>query len=72
MRHLTAARGMTKVHGVFQIKMRTQSRSVIGVMVHVMTVVGLGGPSVAASVMGYGAVAVIEEEQHLGIPVIGR
>jgi hypothetical protein len=41
-------------------------------VVHVVTVAGLGGPSVAAPVMGDDAIAVLEEEQHLGVPVIGR
>src|SRR5205807_10415935 len=42
MRHLTTAGGMTNVHGVLQIKMRGQSRKVVGIVIHVMTVAGLG------------------------------
>src|SRR2546430_15895961 len=41
-------------------------------MIHVMAVARLGGPAVAASIMGYYAIAVFEEEQHLRIPVNGR
>ena len=37
-----------------------------------MAVARLGGPAVAAAVMGDDAIAVIEEEQHLRVPVIGR
>ena len=37
-----------------------------------MTVAGLGGAAVPAPVMGDDAVAVQQEEQHLGVPVIGR
>ena len=72
MRHLAAAGGMTNVHGVLQIKMRGQSRKVVGIVIHVMAVARLGGPAVASSVMGDDAIAVFEEEQHLRVPVIGR
>src|SRR6478609_240698 len=72
MRYLAAAGGMTNVHCVFQIKMRSQSRKIIGVMIHVMAVAGLSGPSVATPVMGDDAIAVFEEEEHLRIPVVRR
>src|SRR5207249_10845739 len=63
---------MTNVHGFLQIKMRGQSRKVVGIVIHVMAVTGLGRPAVASSVMGDYAIAVFEEEQHLRVPVIGR
>src|SRR5438477_4217459 len=72
MRHLAAARGMTNMHGVVQVKMRGQSRKVVGIVIHVMAVARLGGPAVASSVMGDDAIALFEEEQHLRVPVIGR
>src|SRR6266852_4749135 len=37
-----------------------------------MAAPGLGGAAMAAPVMGYDAIAVLEEEQHLRVPVIGR
>src|SRR6266478_6399085 len=52
--------------------MRRQSRQVVGIVIHVMAVVGLAGAAVAATVMGDDAIAVMEEEQHLRVPVIGR
>jgi len=55
-----------------QIKMRRQRGEVVGVVVHVVAVAGLGGPPVAAPVVGDDAVAVQEEEHHLGVPVISR
>src|SRR5258707_15719097 len=72
MRHLAAAGGMTNVHNVLQIEMRGQSRQVVGVMIHVMATTGLGGAAMAAPVVGYDAIAVLEEEQHLRVPIIGR
>src|SRR3989454_7661062 len=41
-------------------------------MIHVMAAAGLGGAAMAAPVMGYDAIAVLEEEQHLRVPIIGR
>src|SRR2546430_2501690 len=72
MRHLAAAGGMTNVHGLLQIKMRGQSRKVVGIMIHVMAVARLGGAAMAAPVVGYDTIAVLEKEQHLRVPVIGR
>src|SRR5882672_6934776 len=48
------------------------SAAVVGVVIHVMAVAGLGGAAMAASVMGYDAIAVLDEEQHLRVPIIGR
>src|SRR3989449_3785887 len=41
-------------------------------MIHVMAATGLGGASMAAPVVGDDAIAVLEEEQHLRVPIIGR
>src|SRR5260370_7387619 len=41
-------------------------------MIHVMAAAGLGGAAMAAPVVGYDAIAVVEEEQHLRVPIIGR
>ena len=70
--HLAAAGGMADMDGVLQIEMRGQRRQVIGVMIHVVAVADLGGAAVAAPVMGDDAIAVLQEEQHLRVPVIGR
>jgi hypothetical protein len=37
-----------------------------------MAAIGLGGTPMSAPVVGYDAIAVVEEEQHLRVPVIGR
>src|SRR5271157_4555090 len=41
-------------------------------MIHVMAATGLGGTAMSAPVVRYDAIAVIEEEQHLRVPIIGR
>ena len=48
-----------------------QRGDVGGVGVHLVAVVGLGRAAVAAAVMGDDAIALVEEEQHLGVPVVG-
>ena len=70
--HFAAAGGMADMDGVLQIEMRGQSREVVGIVIHVVAVAGLAGPAMAAAVMGDDAIAVIEEEQHLRVPVVGR
>src|SRR5688572_15677917 len=41
-------------------------------MIHVMAATGLAGATVPAPVVGYDAIAVLEEEQHLCVPIVGR
>ena len=69
---LAAAGGVPDVDGVVEIEMGGQRGQVVGVVVHVVTVAGLRGAPVPAPVMGDDAVAVLQEEQHLGVPVVGR
>src|SRR5215831_18293600 len=70
--HFAAAGGMADVNRILQIEMRGDRREVVGVMVHVMTGATLAGAAMAAAVMGDNAEAVIEEEQHLRIPIVRR
>ena len=63
---------MADVDGVLQIEMRRHRRQVVGIVIHVVAVADLTGSAMAAAVMGDDAIAVIEEEQHLRVPVIGR
>jgi hypothetical protein len=60
------------VNGALQVEMRCQRRKVISVVIHVVVVCGLGRATMATAVMGYDAIAVFEEKQHLRVPVIGR
>ena len=55
-----------------QVEMGGQSGQVIGVVVHVVTVARLRRAAMPASVMGNHAVAMAQEEQHLGVPVVSR
>src|SRR5207253_10737480 len=71
-RHLTAAGGMADMDGVFQVEMRRKSGQVVGVMVHIVALGGLSGATMATAVVGDHAIAPMQEEQQLRVPVIGR
>jgi hypothetical protein len=60
------------MNGVLQVEMRSQRRKVVCVVIHIVTYARLSGSAVAAAVMGYDAIALLEKEQHLRVPVIGR
>jgi hypothetical protein len=57
--------------GILEIEMR-RPRRVVGMVIHIVAVADLARAAVAAAVMSDDAIAAIEEEQHLRIPVIGR
>src|ERR1700722_12098761 len=63
---------MSDMHCLLEIKMRGERCQVVGVMIHVMAAVGLGGAPVSAPVVGYDAKAVLKEKHHLVVPIIGR
>ena len=67
-----AAGRVADVDGVLQIEMRRHRGEIIGIVIHVVAVARLGRATVAAAVMSDDAIAVIEEEEHLRVPVIGR
>jgi hypothetical protein len=63
---------VTHVDGVMEIEMLDHCGEVVRVVVHIVTVAGLGRATVTPAVRRDHAVAVLKEEQHLGVPVIGR
>src|SRR5690349_21512012 len=54
-----------------KIQMLDNRCRVGGIVVHILAVRHLARASVAAAVDSHNAVPVLDEEQHLGIPVIG-
>ena len=72
MHHFAAARRVADMDCILQIEMRGQRREIVGVVVHVVAVTGLGGSAMAAPVVRNDAIAVLEEEHHLRVPIIGR
>ena len=63
---------MADVDGVAQIQMRRERGDVGGIGVHVVAGGGLARAAMAAPIVGDDAVALLEEEQHLCIPVVAR
>ena len=59
MHDFAATCGVSDVDGVLEIEMGRQRSEVVGVVVHVVTVAGLGGASVPTPVMGDDAVALL-------------
>src|SRR5262245_27928555 len=49
-----------------------QRRQIIGIVIQVVAVAYLRGSAMTTAVMRDDAIAVLEEKQHLGVPVIGR
>ena len=72
MGDLATAGGVPDVDGVVQVEVFDDRGEVVGVVVHVVAVGGLRGAAVAAPVVGDDPVAVLQEEQHLVVPVVGR
>ena len=62
---------MADMDRALQIQMRRQRRQIVGIVIHIVSVVDLGGAAMATSIMGDDAVPMIEEEQHLRVPVVG-
>src|SRR5271156_5132668 len=63
---------MANMDDIFQVEMSHKSGQVVSVMVHIVAVASLSGASMATAVMGDHAIAMMQEEQHLRVPIIGR
>ena len=56
---------------VFQIKFVSEGGEIVGIGVHVVAIPRLRGTAVAAPVVGDDSIALLAEEQHLSVPVVG-
>src|SRR5258705_10306254 len=63
---------MANMDDIFQVGMSHKSGQVVSVMVHIVAVASLSRASMATAVMGDHAIAMMQEEQHLRVPIIGR
>ena len=70
-RRLAAAGRMADVHGIAQIEMLDDREGVGGVVIHVVTVADLGRAAVTAAIVGDDAETLVEEKEHLRVPVVG-
>src|SRR6266849_2217121 len=55
---------------IFQVKLFSQSREIVRISVHIVTVPRLGGTAVPAPVVRDNSIALLAEEQHLSVPVV--
>jgi hypothetical protein len=69
-RHFAAPGGMANVDSILQVEMHRKSRKVIGIMVHIVAVGGLSRATVPTAIVGDNPIAMMQEEQHLVIPVV--
>ncbi len=60
------------MHRALQVEVLDHSQQVVGIVVHVVAVRDLGRAAMATAVMRDHPIAVIEEEHHLRVPVVGR
>ncbi len=63
---------MADVNGVVEVEVLDDRSRVGGVVIHVVAVRHLARASVAAPVDPDDPIAVLDEEQHLRVPVVGR
>src|SRR5580704_18395684 len=60
------------MNGVLQIEICRYGGKIVGVVIEVVTIEHLTGAAVAAAIVGNHAIALLEEEQHLVVPIIAR
>src|ERR1700756_960753 len=70
-RGLSAAGGMTNVNGIAKIKLFDDRRYVGCVVIHVVAIADRGRTTVTATIMGDDTITLADEEEHLGVPVVG-
>lgn len=57
--------------GLTEVKLGGERGEIVGVVIHVVPVSGLGRSPMTAPVMSNDAIALIEKEEHLSVPVVG-
>ena len=70
-RDLASAGRVADMDGILEIERRGEFGDIGGIGVHLVAVRGLGRAAMAAAVMSDDAIALIKEEQHLVVPIVG-
>src|SRR3979490_1359565 len=55
---------------VLQVELFGQTRQIVGVGVHLITIPRLGGTAMTSPVVRNDSIALLAEEQHLSVPVV--
>src|SRR4029077_8169920 len=63
---------MSDVNRILQVEMIGDGLQVVGVVVHVMSVAGLGRATMSGAISRNDAIAFAEEEKHLRVPIVRR
>src|SRR5262245_60422195 len=63
---------MTDVNCILQFEMVGDRLQIVGIMIHIMSVAGLGRATVPAPIGRNDAISFAEEKKHLRIPIIRR
>src|SRR5262249_49669142 len=66
-----ATGGVTDMDSIAKIEMLGDCSGVGGIVVHIVAVRNLARASMAATIHHDHAIGMVDEEQHLGIPVVG-
>ncbi|MGY4470775.1 hypothetical protein ACVWWK_006484 [Bradyrhizobium sp. LB9.1b] len=70
-RDLASTGRMADHRRALDVERLKQSGEIVGIGIHVVAGPRLIRPAMAASIMGNNAVAVVRQEQHLGVPSVG-
>src|ERR1043165_2387545 len=62
---------MPDVDCILQVERSDEFGNVGRVSVHFVAFVGLGRPTMPTPIVGYHAIALVQEEEHLIVPVVG-
>jgi hypothetical protein len=69
--HFAPAGRVADMNGVLHVEMRRHGGKIVRIVIEVMAVGRLTGAAVAAAVVRDHAIPLLEEEQHLVVPVVG-
>ena len=70
--HLSATCGVADMDCVFEVEVLHDSGQVVSIVIHIVAIRYLGRSAVATTVVGDDAIPMLQKEQHLRVPVIGR
>jgi hypothetical protein len=70
-RNFAITRRVADMDRVPKIEILEHGRRVVGIVVHVVAVAALGGSAATATIVSDDPEAMIEEEHHLSVPIVG-
>jgi len=69
--HLAATSRMANVNRILQVEMIGDCLQIVGIMIHIVAIAGLSRAAVSAPVSCDHTETLAEEEEHLGVPIVG-